>query len=117
MVQASHPGRVGSFSSVQVGHSQPSRGFTRCVFPAAAGLAVLSGNLVDFVPTFKTKGFSLSGMMASTAAPASSLSSDFVSPPPTPALSVSACSGLSSASSYSYSHSDSSPSSSSEFSC
>ena len=113
MVQASHPGRVGSFSSVQVGHSQPSRGFTRCVFPATA---VLSG-LVDFVPTFKTKGFSLSGMMASTAAPASSLSSDFVSPPPTPALSVSACSGLSSASSYSYSHSDSSPSSSSEFSC
>ena len=112
MVQASHPGRVGSFSSVQVGHSQPSRGFTRCVFPATA---VLSG-LVDFVPTFKTKGFSLSGMMASTAAPASSLSSDFVSPP-TPALSVSACSGLSSASSYSYSHSDSSPSSSSEFSC
>ena len=116
MVQASHPGRVGSFSSVQVGHSQPSLGFTRCVFPAA-GVAVLSG-LVDFVPTFKTKGFSLSGMMASTAAPASSLSSDFVSPPPpTPALSVSACSGLSSASSYSYSHSDSSPSSSSEFSC
>ena len=114
MVQASHPGRVGSFSSVQIGHSQPSRGFTRCVFPATA---VLSG-LVDFVPTFKTKGFSLSGMMASTAAPASSLSSDFVSPPPpTPALSVSACSGLSSASSYSYSHSDSSPSSSSEFSC
>ena len=111
MVQASHPGRVGSFSSVHVGHSQPSRGFTRCVFPATA---VLSG-LVDFVPTFKTKGFSLSGMMASTAAPASSLSSDFVSP--TPALSVSACSGLSSASSYSYSHSDSSPSSSSEFSC
>ena len=112
MVQASHSGRVGSFSSVQVGHSQPSRGFTRCVFPATA----VSG-LVDFVPTFKTKGFSLSGMMASTAAPASSLSSDFVSPPPTPALSVSACSGLSSASSYSYSHSDSSPSSSSEFSC
>ena len=113
MVQASHPGRVGSFSSVHVGHSQPSRGFTRCVFPATA----VSG-LVDFVPTFKTKGFSLSGMMASTAAPASSLSSDFVSPPPpTPALSVSACSGFSSASSYSYSHSDSSPSSSSEFSC
>ena len=73
-------------------------------------MAVLSG-LVDFVPTFKTKGFSLSGM-ASASVAASSLSSDFVSPP-TDGLPVSAaCSGLSSASSYSYSHSDSSSSSS-----
>ena len=54
MVHASQPGRFGSFNKVQVGHSQPSFGLTRCDFPVGlvSALESASGLVSDFTSGF-----------------------------------------------------------------
>ena len=54
MVHASQPGRFGSFNKVQVGHSQPSFGLTRCDFPVGlvSALESASGLVSGFASGF-----------------------------------------------------------------